>query len=217
MRKYKFITGTVSLTLAAAIGAGCLSQGNGRGYEEVLVCEYETVTSDEVVEKSANEVNVLMDAGNFMVEETANQLQCISIKNNETESESKETTEKKAKNKKEKTKKKNTKKSNKNTKKSKSNDSTNLGTYKITAYCSCSYCCGKSNGITASGTKAKAGRTIAADTSVLPFGTKVVIDGHTYTVEDRGGAIRGNKIDVYCSSHSEALKWGVKYCNVYVK
>lgn len=74
-----------------------------------------------------------------------------------------------------------------------------VGTFKITGYCSCSRCCGKSNGITASGTKATAGRTIAADTSKYPFGTKMVIDGHTYTVEDRGGAISGERIDMYFS------------------
>lgn len=91
-----------------------------------------------------------------------------------------------------------------------------LGTFKVTGYCKCSSCCGKSNGITASGTVAKAGRTIAADTSKLPFGTKVVIDGHTYTVEDRGGAINGNKIDMFFDSHSQALQWGVRYCEVYV-
>lgn len=101
----------------------------------------------------------------------------------------------------------------KSTKKSKLK---NIGTYKITGYCGCSSCCGKSDGITASGTRATAGRTIAADTSTLPFGTKVVIDGHTYTVEDVGGAINGNHIDVYFSSHSKALQWGVRYCDVYV-
>ncbi|MBE5958012.1 MAG: hypothetical protein E7254_04005 [Lachnospiraceae bacterium] len=90
-----------------------------------------------------------------------------------------------------------------------------LGTYKVTAYCGCSRCCGKATGITASGTRAKAGRTIAADTSKLPFGTKVEINGHTYTVEDRGGAINGNKIDVFFNSHQEALNWGVRYIKVY--
>ena len=92
----------------------------------------------------------------------------------------------------------------------------NIGTYKITGYCGCSSCCGKTDGVTASGTRATAGRTIAADTTDLPFGTKVVIDGHTYTVEDVGGAIKGNHIDVYFSSHSKALQWGVRYCDVYV-
>lgn len=110
-----------------------------------------------------------------------------------------------------------TKKNDKKKKKKKKKATKKLGEFKITGYCSCSRCCGKSNGITASGTKAKAGRTIAADTSKLPFGTKVVINGHTYTVEDRGGAINGNKIDIFFSSHNEALQWGVRYCDVYLK
>ena len=86
-------------------------------------------------------------------------------------------------------------------------------TYKITAYCSCSKCCGKTTGRTASGTQATAGRTVAAP-SKFAFGTKLNIGGHIYTVEDRGGAIKGNRIDVYVNSHSAALQWGVKYLPV---
>ena len=88
-------------------------------------------------------------------------------------------------------------------------------TYKITAYCSCSKCCGKSTGRTASGTTATAGRTVAAPAK-FAFGTKLNIGGHIYTVEDRGGAIQGNRIDIYVSSHSAALQWGVKYLPVSV-
>lgn len=87
--------------------------------------------------------------------------------------------------------------------------------YKITAYCSCAKCCGKTNGITAAGTKATAGRTVAAS-SKFSLGTKLNINGHTYTVEDRGGAIKGNKIDIYVNSHAEALAWGVRYLPVSV-
>ena len=87
--------------------------------------------------------------------------------------------------------------------------------YKITAYCPCSKCCGKSTGITASGTRATAGRTVAAS-SKFAFGTKLNINGHIYTVEDRGGAISGNKIDIFVNSHSEALAWGVRYLPVSV-
>ena len=87
--------------------------------------------------------------------------------------------------------------------------------YKVTAYCACMKCCGKTNGITASGTKAAAGRTIATD-SRFAFGTKLSINGVTYTVEDRGGAIKGNRIDMYFDSHAEAIQWGVKYLPVEV-
>ena len=87
------------------------------------------------------------------------------------------------------------------------------GVYKVTAYCACMQCCGKTNGITASGTHATANRTIAAP-KTFAFGTKVVINGVTYTVEDRGGAIQGNRIDIYMDTHSEALQWGVRYLEV---
>ena len=88
-------------------------------------------------------------------------------------------------------------------------------TCKVTAYCPCSKCCGKSNGITASGTVATAGRTVAAS-SKYPLGTKLNIGGHIYVVEDRGGAVTGNKIDMFVNSHSEALAWGVRYLPVSV-
>ena len=87
--------------------------------------------------------------------------------------------------------------------------------YKVTAYCSCAKCCGKTTGITASGTRATAGRTIAAPAR-FAFGTKLSLNGKVYTVEDRGGAISGNKIDLYVSSHAEALAWGVRYLPVSV-
>ena len=89
------------------------------------------------------------------------------------------------------------------------------GTYKITAYCPCAKCCGKATGRTASGTRATAGRTVAAS-GKFAFGTQLNIGGHVYTVEDRGGAIKGNKIDIYVNSHSEALRWGVRYLPVSV-
>lgn len=100
------------------------------------------------------------------------------------------------------------------------NSGTSSGTvkvYKVTAYCPCSKCCGShANGITASGTKATAGRTIAAPSN-FTFGTKLVINGKEYIVEDRGGAIKGNRIDMYVDTHAQALAWGVKYLPVEVK
>ena len=91
-----------------------------------------------------------------------------------------------------------------------------VGVYKVTAYCACSKCCGGSaSGYTASGTRATAGRTVAAPSN-FAFGTKLSINGNTYVVEDRGGAIKGNKIDIYFSSHAQALAWGVRYLPVQV-
>ena len=92
-----------------------------------------------------------------------------------------------------------------------------LGTFKLTAYCACSRCCGKCDGITATGTKATAGRTIAVNPRKIPYGTEVIIYGHTYIAEDCGGAIKDKKIDIFFNSHAEALKFGVQYAEVFVK
>ena len=92
-----------------------------------------------------------------------------------------------------------------------------LGEYRLTAYCPCIKCCGKTDGITKSGVKAVEGVTIAADTRILPLGTKVLINGHEYTVQDTGGLIKGNKIDVYFDSHQDALEFGVQYKEIFMK
>ena len=94
-----------------------------------------------------------------------------------------------------------------------------LGKFKVTAYCACYDCCkkrptDKGYGITASGVKAVQGVTIAAP-KTISFGTQIIFDGHEYIVQDRGGAIKGNRIDVYFENHAEAKQFGVKYKDVY--
>ena len=81
-------------------------------------------------------------------------------------------------------------------------------TYIVTAYCPCRQCCGpNARGITASGKRVRVGMC-AADRRV-PFGTVFVISGYgRAVVEDRGGAIKGNRIDVFFETHDEALRWG---------
>jgi len=101
-------------------------------------------------------------------------------------------------------------------------------TMTVTGYCPCGKCCGwernwrfrpvysygpqkgqrKQVGITASGTRARPG-TIAADTRLYPFGTIMYVEGYGYgRVEDRGGAIKGQSIDLYFRTHRQALEWG---------
>lgn len=89
-----------------------------------------------------------------------------------------------------------------------------IGTFTITAYCGCKKCSG-GNSKTASGTTPTEGRTIAADTSVLPYGSQVVIDGVVYTVEDCGSGVKGNHIDIFFSTHAKALAYGTKTVKVY--
>ena len=63
-------------------------------------------------------------------------------------------------------------------------------------------------GITASGRKVEEGM-VAADTSVLPFGTKIWIEGlGVYEVQDTGGDIIGNRIDIYMSDLDRAVQFG---------
>ena len=91
-----------------------------------------------------------------------------------------------------------------------------LGNYKLTYYCSCELCCDKETGITATGTPVIEGQTIAVDTSVIPYETKVIINGHVFTAEDCGGAIKGNRIDIYVNDHNRALELGVDHADVYL-
>ena len=92
-----------------------------------------------------------------------------------------------------------------------------LGTFNATAYCGCAACCGSAGGHTASGTTPKAGRTIATDPSVIPLGSKVMIDGHVYIAEDTGGAIGGKRVDIFFSSHSAALQFGRRSVDVSIE
>ena len=197
MKKTKLIAGSLilSVTLCIAVAASLLivdrfSAGNVN--EDVTTVA--KTANNETILKSSNDFQKLTKSASFI-----NTNDVVSIKTEE-----KENTVLIEKNRKVK---KTTAKSAKKNKKANKTKYKKIGTFKITGYCGCSSCCGKTTGITASGTKATAGRTIAADTSKLPFGTKVVINGHTYTVEDRGGAIRGNRIDVFFSSHAKALEW----------
>lgn len=92
-----------------------------------------------------------------------------------------------------------------------------LGEFKLTAYCPCEKCCGKSDGITFTGTKATQGRTIAVDNNVIPYGTTVIINGNEYVAEDTGGAIKGNIIDIFFNNHEEALEFGVQSAEIFVE
>ena len=99
-----------------------------------------------------------------------------------------------------------------------------------TGYCKCGRCCNWTHTMflrrtvvkqgpgkgdhkkvrqTASGKTAKKNHTIAADTSKYPFGTVMYIPGYGYgVVEDVGGAIKGEHIDLFFGTHEAATKWG---------
>jgi 3D (Asp-Asp-Asp) domain-containing protein len=76
---------------------------------------------------------------------------------------------------------------------------------------------GTAGGRTASGRKAREGRTIAMSRHI-PIGTKVRIEGlpGVYVVEDRGGAIQKNRVDLFVGSKAEARTWGRQNREVYI-
>lgn len=93
-----------------------------------------------------------------------------------------------------------------------------LGKFKITFYCAERYnhICGGS-GTTASGAKLQPNVTIAVDTSKIPFGSQVIIDGFGKRIaQDRGGAVKGNHIDICVPTHAEAMSLGTLYKDVWI-
>ena len=84
-----------------------------------------------------------------------------------------------------------------------------LGEFQVTGYCSCTICCGeKEERLTKSETVPRASHTVAADPSVIPLGTRIVIDDVVYTVEDTGKAVEGMRLDIFFDSHEEAVRYG---------
>lgn len=96
---------------------------------------------------------------------------------------------------------------------SESSEVSNLGTHMVVE--STSYCQGS---VTATGTQARWG-VIAVDPNVIPFGTKVYIPqfDKVFIAEDTGGAIKGNKIDIFMNSESQCIQWGRRTIDIYIK
>ena len=98
-------------------------------------------------------------------------------------------------------------------------------TYNVSAYCAGPCCCGDfADGITASGHKIQPGDCFVAAPKSIPFGTKLWIPGYNggeaVSVLDRGGAIKGNKLDVFFGGkdgHQKALQWGRQYLKVKIE
>ena len=97
-----------------------------------------------------------------------------------------------------------------------------IGNFKLTAYCPCTICCevyasspeGKTTSI---GVGAYAESTVAVDPSKIPYGTKLYIEGVGVRIAaDCGGAIQGNKLDIYFTAHDECLKFGVQNREVFI-
>lgn len=86
------------------------------------------------------------------------------------------------------------------------------GNCRITFYCHCAACNGRAGANCASGVQPTVNHTVA--TGSLPFGTRLMIDGQEYVVEDRG--VGDFEIDIFVASHEEALQRGLYYTDVYI-
>lgn len=89
--------------------------------------------------------------------------------------------------------------------------------FTVTHYCGCSKCCGaysdgsESVAYGASGKRLEALVSVAVDPSVIPLGTVLHdAEGRLYRAEDTGGAIKGNRIDLFVGDHQEALNMGIR-------
>ena len=91
-----------------------------------------------------------------------------------------------------------------------------LGKWKLSFYCPCRRCSGSWGRRTSSGATCQEGVTVAC--AILPAGTRVKIDGYgERIVQDTGAGVRGQHLDVFMESHSECLRHGIKYREVWIK
>lgn len=85
-----------------------------------------------------------------------------------------------------------------------------LGIFKSTAYCPCRSCSSGWGARTSTGAIAAANHTIAVDPRVIPYGSRLLINGVIYTAEDRGGGVRGKHVDIFHNTHGECRNYGVR-------
>ena len=94
-----------------------------------------------------------------------------------------------------------------------------MGDYKLTHYCveKHEHICGTGTGLTATGTQVTAGRTVAVDPSVIPYGTEIYIEGYGWRVaEDCGSAVNGAHVDIAVNNHDQAMAMGTTTGGVWV-
>lgn len=91
-----------------------------------------------------------------------------------------------------------------------------LGVFRTTGYCPCSSCSEGWGRKTSTGAIAQSNHTIAVDPKVIPYGSKVMINGVIYTAEDRGGGVKGNHIDIFFDTHAQTRQHGSRNVEVFL-
>lgn len=93
---------------------------------------------------------------------------------------------------------------------------TPLGVFTTTGYCPCESCSGRWGRLTSTGALACAGHTVAVDPQIIPYGTRLMINGVIYTAEDCGGGVNGNHIDIFYNTHEESRAHGTQAAEVFL-
>lgn len=91
-----------------------------------------------------------------------------------------------------------------------------LGVFRTTGYCPCRQCSEGWGRRTCTGAIAQANHTIAVDPRVIPYGSRVMINGVIYTAEDRGGGVKGNHIDIFYDTHAQTRQHGSRNQEVFL-
>lgn len=91
-----------------------------------------------------------------------------------------------------------------------------LGVFRTTAYCPCKRCSGGWGGRTSTGTIASANHTISVDPRVIPYGSRIMINGVVYTAEDCGSGVKGNHIDIFFNTHGETQAYGTRNAEAFL-
>lgn len=91
-----------------------------------------------------------------------------------------------------------------------------LGVFKTTGYCPCYQCSEGWGRHTCTGALASSNHTVAVDPRVIPYGSKLLINGTLYTAEDRGGGVHGNHIDIFYDTHAQTRQHGSRQAEVFL-
>ena len=91
-----------------------------------------------------------------------------------------------------------------------------LGVFKTTGYCPCRSCSAGWGRNTCTGAVASSQHTIAVDPRVIPYGTRVMINGVVYIAEDKGGGVKGHHIDIFYDTHAESKNHGIQNVEVFL-
>lgn len=92
----------------------------------------------------------------------------------------------------------------------------NLGNFKVSYFCSSDLCSDLANANASEETPMVEEYTIATDPEVIPYGTKIMVNGHIYTAADTGRIVKGKEVAIYLNDHTKEKIIGENQVDVYL-